>query len=190
MIHIKKISNKTGRAVKKTLELAQAKNLIGNLTQQDFKYSKYIVLGSDKNEEETTTLIASFPPLCFVKKQIEDDGFSYEVYEVQYVKKTDMKRAGISETSVLNFIKKIRESITEITGIDVKYNDDTFDLTVDTAEFTLILIVSYELEILKTLQGASKENTDVMRSNTVRKRINAIFKKQRYYYRKKAQKND
>lgn len=123
---------------------------------------------------EKTKFLSLYPEDKFFET---DDGF--------LIVKPDINKIGFaSRKSIKNFAKKIKEKIFE-SDIKIIFNEEDFEILIDSAIGYIKLICDYGLNINKSFALAKDTFIEISKSDEIVKIVNKIFVKQRCYYKRK-----
>jgi hypothetical protein len=177
MIYILKRSKKRLIQERSVLSVGQTKYFICKLGPKNFKINEYLILGSD-NKSELDEVFSLFVPNMFIKMDYE----MIDAYKIndKIDKQNRLSNFGASINSILNFKQKIKN---EINGtVDIYFFQNDFEIYITTNEVKAKVICNYLLEILDIfLLNDSNYNN----AQEIKLVINRIFRKQRYYYKKR-----
>lgn len=185
MIYILKKLKNSGREKKMAMTSSEAKQFLYEISNKNFTYSIYAVLGAD-HKNEFTDLLEFFNPEYFIRK-------SYDILDIYVAneKIPKLKRQrhdGASIDALLNFKTKIKKA----------FPDSIVSLTFENAGFLLLVILqdwqvkincTYDLKILNSyVYLKDGQFTDIIGGDAITKFVNKLFRNQRYYYSRKDKK--
>lgn len=181
MIKILKKTKKNSQVEELELSLSDALIFLYELDGNDFNFNDFFVI---KNNKEEVEKIKKF----FVSEYLLD--LDKEVLAVnKNVKKYNrQKNTGANISSILNFAKKIENTI-PLSVVTPEFENEGFWLNITYPLGDIRIYCDYKLAIRKIL-AANKENDfiDVEQNDAIVRMINGLFRNQRYYYRHRKKK--
>lgn len=181
MIYIIQKSKKTNRAKKITFDVDEAKKFLYRLTPKNFLVDRYVIVGAEP-ENELLNLFSFFNKDYFILSN--ENGFETYVVNENVIKNDRIKMLGINLDSIEKFCKKIEKVIPDSQVISTNFGE-TFDLYILSVMGDMKLVCNYNLEIKERYIMGTEGLVDVSSTDFIVKKVNEIFRKQRYYYRSK-----
>jgi hypothetical protein len=200
MVTIIKKSKRSIRANKVVLSASDAKKFLFQLEDKDLNVDDYIVFSAD-TQDEYIDVVGFFSP-SFLPIRIYE-GFDAHVVQKDIAKDRRMRQTGATITAIENFKVKIQKLLMKMTDF---YDDFTIQLSVTTEynidSFVIIIIFpfseakmrftyAYDLQMIDASivpMNVEKDIPALVLAN-ITKKVNALFNKQRYYYKKKVENN-
>lgn len=185
MIYIIKKMKKTTKEQYKKLRPSEAKEYFYNLTKDDLATGDIYMTGAD-TEEELQEILSFFHEDFFL---IEDTGM-FSVYKVNanINKYNRIRRRGASITALKNFKEKIEKKFPRA-GVYFDFKTDNFELFVVIDNQVHRFVCSYDLEIIESFADNKTDYINLSLAAKVRKEINGLFRRQRYYYRRRSKRS-
>lgn len=181
MIYLLKKSKKTNLELRYKLSLDDAKKSLYALNHENFRVNNFYVQGAD-TVYEMQELLNYFSPNFFT---VEQDGM-FDMYKVNIVSKYErIVEKGASIKAIEKFKEKIETEIKN-SEIELEFPKETFVMKVYYEGNKFNLICNYDLQILETVPVKITTKTFEEIGGLVKK-INGIFRKQRYYYKRKGE---
>lgn len=181
MIYIIKKMKKTTNEHYKKLHSSEAKEYFYNLTKDDLATGDIYMTGAD-SEEELQEILSFFHEDFFL---IEDTGL-FSVYKVNanINKYNRIRQRGASITALKNFKEKIEKKFPRA-GVYFDFKTDNFEIFVVIDNQVHRFVCSYDLEILESFADNRTDYINLSLAAKVRKEINGLFRRQRYYYKRR-----
>lgn len=184
MIYISKTTKKTKREEILKLSVSKAKEYLFGLSYQDFLSCDFYILGSD-SEDETKDVLSYFNKKYFIL----DNSSAFDIYKInsEIKKPQRLKHKGVSLGALQKFKEKIIIKIPH-SIVSFNYQKKFFEIFVGYEGQTMRFVCNYNLEILESYIDSQKDPSNLAISNKIKKIINSIFRRQRYYYKNKRRK--
>jgi len=200
MVTIIKKSKRSIRANKVVLSASDAKKFLFQLEDKDLNIDDYIVFSAD-TQDEYIDVVGFFSP-SFLPTQAYE-GFDAHVVQKDIAKDRRMRQTGATITAIENFKVKIQKLLMKMTdfyddftiqlSVTTEYNIDSFVITIifPFSEAKMRFTYAYDLQMLDASivpMNVEKDIPALVLAN-ITKKVNALFNKQRYYYKKKVENN-
>lgn len=180
MIYILKKSKKKEKEKILTFSLEQAKDFLFNLGRTDFMFSDFVVFSTD-SVYEGVSLRDFFIDDFLIKKTV--DMFDSLLVNENIEKTKRIRHQGIRINNLNNFLEKIKKE-TSCSNVKIDKKSDFFEMEISFDKDKIKFLINYKLEIISTIHTEVSEKT-VEFISLLKKKINHIFRQQRYYYKKK-----
>lgn len=188
MVYIEKKSKKSKRKTTYTMSGSDARLFLYSLLPTETKTNDYILAGADK-VYELNDLLAFFNPMFFQKSEVD----VFTVYKVNgTIHKDDrLRHKGAKLSTIENFKQKIKKAIPD-SEVSIVYENKHFTISIDSLVSNILLICDYKLVILRAyiITEEGNRKIDIKKNDGIVKVVNNILRKQRYYYKRKAEKNE
>ena len=176
MIYLLSTSKKSNKECRTRLPVADTIEFLLELDRRRFRTTSFTVLSSD-TVEELRQVFDYFNPDYFIKKS---QGI-FDVYNLneELLKEERTLKNGIKFRAVNRFKKKIRDKFKN--GIvNFKTFSNYFEITVEIGSLRVVMEFDYTFTLT-----VDKSQYETQEEKAVVTTVNDIFRKQRYYYRKK-----
>lgn len=187
MVNILQVAKKGGKKINRNMEYTAAKKFLYNLTPAHFQNNDFLLFRASSDFEiekirrffnRQYLLPRTFAnlPVFFVNPEIP--------------KSERLVHEGINLRSLENFRSKIEKLIPNSTVEISDISEENFMITVKQPTVVFKAFCSYQLEI-ESFWGTDEKNNfaNIEQINEIHRKINSLFVKQRYYYRKKARRD-
>jgi hypothetical protein len=188
MVNILQVTKKGKKKIDRMMTYTEAKKFLYNLSFENFQNNDFFLFKST-HDFEIEKLRRFFKRDYLIPAKFEKNNVFLVNSEIN--KNDRLVHEGINLRSIENFRVKIEKLINNSRVEINEISEDNFMITVKQPPIIFTAFCSYQLEI-ESFWGVDEKSrfANVDQLNEIYRKINALFVKQRYYYRKKSKREN